>query len=140
MDVSSFLYFLIKNKKYYFNLIFNFRKSYTFVNYSNSQISISQYLLRSTILLFLHKILLLGNANRDIIHHDIIYRIRRCLVTPKRLKLPQIHEEGLDNGDFLFFFNFLKFYIFCVGDAAGGCLIITSSYLYKKNKNKIRRI
>ena len=51
------------------------------------------------------------------------YRIRRCLVPPKRPTIAQIREGGLDNGDFLFlkiFQNFLKFYNFCTKSATGG--------------------
>ena len=54
---------------------------------------------------------------------DLKYRIRRCLVPPKRPTFPKIREEGLDNGDFLFlkiFQNFLKFYNFYTKSATGG--------------------
>ena len=50
------------------------------------------------------------------------YRIRRCLVPPKRPTLAQIREGGQDNGDFLFFKifqNFLKFYNFYTKSATG---------------------
>ena len=53
----------------------------------------------------------------------IKYRIRRCLVPPKRLTFAQNREGGLDNGDFLFlkiFQIFLKFYNFYTKSAIGG--------------------
>ena len=69
------------------------------------------------------------------------YRIRRCLVPPKRSTFYQIHEGGLDNSDFYFlkfkkiFQNFLKFYNFFLSKVqVECCFIITASYLNKKKQ------
>ena len=61
------------------------------------------------------------------------YRIRRCLIHPKRPTLSQILEGGLDNGDF-YFSKILQ--LFLLKEQLEGCFIITALYLNKKSKKK----
>ena len=66
---------------------------------------------------------------------DIIYHIRRCLISSKRPKFPKFVWE-LDNSDF-YFLKFYNFYSFITKRVTGGYLIITSSYLKRKNKKNL---
>ena len=71
-----------------------------------------------------------------------LYRIRRCLVPLKTTNVFLNTWGGLDNGDFLFFKMlklFFYFFYFLLKDKLEGYfIIITASYLNRKNKKNRR--